>query len=120
MHSTPTEGVTCLEIIQMKMMMKTSKGTSINHVDGFLGIFNPPPPKVVTSFMDGPLFIYLITVVLNLRRGSSRNPTGHSQRKDASKHDQFDRDLHIVVHTQLYVLKHTRSYYDPQLAVQNA
>ena len=49
--------------------------------------------------MDGPFFIYLITVVLNLRRGSSRNPTGHSQRKDASKHDQFDRDLHIVVHT---------------------
>ena len=46
MHSTPTEGVTCLEIIQMKMMMKTSKGTSINHVDGFLGIFNPPPPCV--------------------------------------------------------------------------
>ena len=47
MHSTPTEGVTCLEIIQMKMMMKTSKGTSINHVDGFLGIFDPPPPPCV-------------------------------------------------------------------------
>ena len=56
MHSTPTEGVTCLEIIQMKMMMKTSKGTSINHVDGFLGIFNPPPPMWTNvEFRQTPL-----------------------------------------------------------------
>ena len=56
MHSTPTEGVTCLEIIQMKMMMKTSKGTTINHVDGFLGIFNPPPPMWTNvEFRQTPL-----------------------------------------------------------------
>ena len=56
MHSIPMEGVTCLEIIQMKMMMKTSKGTSINHVDGFLGIFNPPPPMWTNvEFRQTPL-----------------------------------------------------------------